>query len=52
MEAHEFRSVIDRRYPLEAIVDAYRHVESGQTTGIVVIDVTPDHGSRDSSGPP
>jgi hypothetical protein len=36
----------------EAIVDAYRSVESGQTTGIVVIDVTPDHGSRDSSGPP
>jgi len=39
MEAGEFRAVIDRRYPLEAIADAYRYVELGQKTGIVVIDV-------------
>jgi NADPH:quinone reductase-like Zn-dependent oxidoreductase len=40
MEAGEFRAVIDRRYPLEAIADAYRYVELGQKTGIVVIDVS------------
>ena len=39
MEAGQFRAVIDRRYPLEAIADAYRYVETGQKTGIVVIDV-------------
>ena len=41
MEAGEFRGVIDRKYPLEAIADAYRYVEKGQKTGIVVIDVIP-----------
>jgi NADPH:quinone reductase-like Zn-dependent oxidoreductase len=40
MEAGEFRAVIDRKYPLEAIADAYRYVETGQKTGIVVINVT------------
>jgi len=39
MEAGQFRAVIDRRYPLDAIADAYRYVETGQKTGIVVIDV-------------
>lgn len=39
MEAGEFRAVIDRRYSLEAISDAYRYVETGQKTGIVVIRV-------------
>jgi len=39
MEAGEFRAVIDREYPLEAIADAYRYVETGQKTGIVVISV-------------
>jgi len=39
MEAGEFRPVIDRKYPLEAIADAYRYVETGQKTGIVVINV-------------
>ena len=41
MEAGEFRAVIDREYPLEAIADAYRYVETGQKTGIVVINVRP-----------
>lgn len=41
MEAREFRAVIDREYPLEAIADAYRYVETGQKTGIVVINVRP-----------
>lgn len=40
MESGQFRAVIDRRYPLDAIADAYRYVETGQKVGIVVIDVT------------
>lgn len=41
MEVGEFHAVIDRKYPLEAIADAYRYVETGQKTGIVIINVTP-----------
>ena len=41
IEAGEIRAVIDRRYPLEAIADAYRYVERGQKTGIVVVNVRP-----------
>jgi NADPH:quinone reductase-like Zn-dependent oxidoreductase len=39
MEAGQFRAIIDRKYPLAAIADAYRYVESGQKVGIVVIDI-------------
>ena len=39
MEAGHFRAIIDRRYPLDAIADAYRYVQTGQKAGIVVIDV-------------
>lgn len=39
--AGKIRAVIDRRYPLDAIADAYRHVGTGQKVGIVVIEVTP-----------
>jgi NADPH:quinone reductase-like Zn-dependent oxidoreductase len=41
LEEGRFRAVIDRRYPLEQIRDAYRYVETGQKTGIVVVDVGP-----------
>ncbi len=41
MKSGRFRPVIDRSYPLEDIVDAYRFVETGQKIGNVVIAV--DH---------
>ena len=40
MEAGDLRAVVDSRYPLDGIVDAYRRVETAQKTGIVVVDVT------------
>ncbi len=39
LEAGDFRAVIDRRYPLDKIREAYEYVQTGQKTGIVVIDV-------------
>jgi NADPH:quinone reductase-like Zn-dependent oxidoreductase len=39
MESGAFKPVIDRHYPLDDIVEAYRYVESGQKIGNVVIDV-------------
>jgi NADPH:quinone reductase-like Zn-dependent oxidoreductase len=39
IEAGRFVPVIDRRYPLAAIADAYRYVQTGQKAGVVVIDV-------------
>ena len=39
VEAAEFRPVIDRTYPLDHIVEAYRYVETGQKVGNVVISI-------------
>lgn len=42
MESGDFRPVIDRRYLLEQIVEAYRYVETGQKVGNVVISLVPE----------
>ncbi len=39
MESGQFRPVIDRTYPLDEIVEAYRYVETGRKTGNVVISL-------------
>ena len=40
METGRYRAVIDRRYPLEDVVEATRYVETGQKTGNVVLTVS------------
>jgi NADPH:quinone reductase-like Zn-dependent oxidoreductase len=39
IEAGRFVPVIDRRYPLAAIADAYRYVQTGEKAGVVVVDI-------------
>jgi len=41
LESGAFRPLVDRRYPLDEIVDAYRYVETGRKLGNVVVSVVP-----------
>jgi NADPH:quinone reductase-like Zn-dependent oxidoreductase len=43
IESGAFRPLIDRRYRLDDIVEAYRYVETGQKIGNVVISVEPSN---------
>ena len=42
LESGQFKPVIDRRYPLDQIVEAYRHVERPKI-GNIVVSVTPSN---------
>ena len=39
IESGEYRAVVDRRYPIEDVVEASRYVETGEKTGNVVLTV-------------
>jgi NADPH:quinone reductase-like Zn-dependent oxidoreductase len=39
VESGQFTPLIDRTYPLDRIVEAYRYVETGQKIGNVVLTV-------------
>lgn len=49
IESGEFKPVIDRTYPLDQIVEAYRYVETEQKVGNVVIRVEPAGLERSSA---
>lgn len=42
LESGQFKPLIDRTYPLDQIVEAYRFVETGQKVGSVVVTVAAD----------
>lgn len=39
LEASTMRPVIDRHFPLDELVTAFRHQESGQHFGKIVLDI-------------
>jgi NADPH:quinone reductase-like Zn-dependent oxidoreductase len=41
LESGAFRPLVDRRYRLEEIVEAYRYVDTGRKIGNVVISIQP-----------
>jgi NADPH:quinone reductase-like Zn-dependent oxidoreductase len=41
LDSGAFRPLVDRRYRLDEIVEAYRYVETGRKIGNVVISVEP-----------
>jgi NADPH:quinone reductase-like Zn-dependent oxidoreductase len=41
IESGQFRPVIDRKYRLDEIVEAYRYVETGRKIGNVLISIQP-----------
>ena len=43
IESGDFKPVVDRRYSLDQIVEAYRYVETGRKIGSVVISVDPSN---------
>ena len=50
VEAGRYRPVIDRRYPLEEVVEATRYVESEQKIGNVVLQLTRQQAVPSSAG--
>jgi NADPH:quinone reductase-like Zn-dependent oxidoreductase len=49
MTSGELRAPVDRTYPLEQIVDAYRFVETHRKLGNVVVEVVADDGAGPAS---
>jgi len=45
IEAGKYRAVIDRRYPLEDVVEASRYVETERKRGNVILTINGDRGS-------
>ena len=39
IEAGEFRAVVDRRYPMDKVVEAHRYVETWHKAGNVVLTI-------------
>jgi NADPH:quinone reductase-like Zn-dependent oxidoreductase len=46
IEAGKYRAVVDRRYPLEDVIEATTYVETEQKTGNVVLTLNGDRGNE------